>query len=123
MFCLSAMPSGRAMMRAMVSVVLPGPNGTTIVIGRDGYVCAPAIGEAAARAAPIAARIRTRLAARDRTRGGRFIMFHPSWADARRVSRMPKLAQARLSIVNANIQGGSNCRKEGRTQRGLVGRR
>src|SRR5262249_40031415 len=56
--CLSATPSGSAMLRATLSVALPGPNGTTIVIGRDGYVCAPAICDTAGVAAAPATRCR-----------------------------------------------------------------
>ena len=33
MVCLSAMPSGWAMVRVATSVPLPAPNGTTMVIG------------------------------------------------------------------------------------------
>src|SRR5262245_28059224 len=58
MFCLRAMPSGSAMLRATVSVALPGPNGTTIVIGRDGYACASAIRDTAGSAAAPATRCR-----------------------------------------------------------------
>src|SRR5215467_139515 len=43
MFWLSAMPSGWAMMRVTMSVPLPAPNGTMMVMGRLGYASATAI--------------------------------------------------------------------------------
>src|SRR5258708_26995388 len=42
MFWLRAMPSGWAMMRVTMSVPLPAPNGTMMVMGRLGYASAAA---------------------------------------------------------------------------------
>src|SRR5439155_14374207 len=56
--CLSATPSGWAIMRVIVSVPLPGPNGTMMLTGLAGYNCALAMREKAGKAAAPAARCR-----------------------------------------------------------------
>src|SRR5258705_12191861 len=56
MLCRRAAPSGCAMTRAMVSLAAPGPNGTTMVMGRGGEACAHANRKCVGRKATPAAR-------------------------------------------------------------------